>query len=133
MPQLASGRHVALDEPGIIEAVGQEYANGALKAALIARTSIRKDWDLVEVLPVFYFDESKGTPPDCPQYPSDYLVFEILEGKSDWSEDEVSEFRAWIENDAGLRKWITDYRRRLDEAIRTSPHWQMEELDELGL
>jgi hypothetical protein len=133
MPQLNSGRHVALGEPGLIEAVGQDNKNGAFAAAVIARTSIRKDRDLIEVLPVIHFDQSKGTPPDSPQYPSDYLVFEVLEGKSDWSENEVSEFRAWIENDAGLREWITDHRRRLDEAIRASPHWQLEELEELGL
>jgi hypothetical protein len=132
VPQLESGRHVALGEPGLVEAVSQEYENGALKAALIARTSIRKDWDLVEVLPVVYFDESQGAPPDCPQYPSGYLVFEIFEGVSDWSEDEVSDFRAWLENDAGLQEWVADYRRRLDEAIRTSPHWRIEEVEELG-
>jgi hypothetical protein len=64
MPQLESGRHVALGEPGLIEPVGQDNENGAFAAAVIARTSIRTDRDLIEVLPVIYFDESKGTPPD---------------------------------------------------------------------
>jgi hypothetical protein len=133
MPQLASGRHVALGEPGLIEAVNQDDEKGAVRAALIARTSIQKAWHLAEVLPVIYFDESQGTPPDCPRYPSGWLVYEVLEGRSDWTEEEVAEFRAWMEYDPGLQQWLSNYLRRLDEAIRNSPRWRLEDLDDFGL
>lgn len=132
MPQLKSGRHVALGEPGLIEAVSQDDETKALSAVLITRTSIQEPWDLAEVLPVVYFDETRGTPPDCPRYPSGFLVYEVLEGKSDWREDEVSEFRTWIENDAGLQQWLAHYLRRLDEAIRPELLGQLEELKNDG-
>lgn len=120
MPQLESGRHVAVGEPGLIEAVRQADETGALNAVMLTRTSIHDTRDLVGLLPVVYFDESRGTPPDCPKYPSGLLVHEVLEGQSDWSDDEVAEFRSWIENHAGLHGWLADYLVRLDEAIRAS-------------
>lgn len=132
MPQLESGRHVAVGEPGLIEAVTQADETGALKAALIARTSILRAWDLLEVLPVIYFDETQGTPPDCPRYPSGFLVYEILEGRPNWSDGEVAEFRTWIESNAGLNRWLADYRVRLDDAIRESPWWTVDELEDLA-
>ncbi len=120
MPQLESGRHVAVGEPGLIEAVSQADETAALNAVMLTRTSIQNTRDLVELLPVVYFDERKGTPPDCPKYPSGLLVHDVLEGRSDWSEEEVTEFRSWIENHTGLQQWLADYLEQLDEAIRTS-------------
>lgn len=132
MPQLKSGRHVALGEPGLIEAVSQDNETKALGAVLITRISIQEPWNLAEVLPVVYFDESRGAPPDCPRYPSGFLVYEVLEGKSDWDDAEVAELRDWVENDAGLQQWIADYLRRLDEAIQSLPSWELEALEKEG-
>lgn len=132
MPKLESGRHVALGDPGLIEAVSQEDEVAALNAVLITRTSIQGARHLAEVLPVIYFDESRGRPPECPRYHSGFLVYEVLEGKSDWGEDEVTEFRDWIENDADLRRWLSDYLRRLGEAIRPELLGQAEELEKDG-
>lgn len=132
MPQLESGRHVAVGEPGLIEAVRQADETGALNAVMLTRTSIRKTQDLAELLPVVYFDEREGTPPDCPKYASGLLVHEVLEGKSDWSDDEVTEFRAWIKNHTGLQQWLADYLEQLDEAIRTTRSWQGDIVDDDG-
>lgn len=124
MPQLESGQHVAVAEPGLVEAVTQADEAGALNAVMATRTSIQDQRDLVELLPVVYFDEREGTPPVCPQYPSGLLVQDVLEGQSDWSDDEVSDFRSWVENNAGLQDWLAGYLERLDEAIKKSRSWQ---------
>jgi hypothetical protein len=128
MPQLQSGRHVAVGEPGLIEAITRGDENSALSAIMGSRLSIRSTRDLVALLPVVYFDESQGTPPDCPKYPSGLLVHEVLEGQSDWSDEEVAEFRSWIENHAGLQQWLADYLERLDDAIRNAWIWQSGDL-----
>ena len=120
MPQLQSGRHVAVAEPGLIEAITQGDEYSALAAIMEVRTSIRDTRDLIELLPVVYFDESEGTPPDCPSYFSGLLVREVLEGQSDWSDDEVAEFRSWTRNHAELHQWLADYLERLDDAIRNT-------------
>lgn len=128
MPQLQSGRHVAVGEPGLVEAITQGDEDSALATIMHSRASIRDTRDLVDLLPVVYFNESEGTPPDCPRYPSGLLVHEVLEGQSDWSDEEVAEFRSWIENHAGLHRWLADYLERLDDAIRNARIWQSSDL-----
>lgn len=124
MPQLQSGRHVAVSEPGLIEAISQGDETVALGVIMGSRLSIRNTRDLVELLPVVYFEDSAGTPPNCPKYPSGLRVHEVLNGHSDWSDEEVEEFRSWIENNEGLHQWLAGYLERLDDATRNARIWQ---------
>ncbi len=123
MPQLQSGRHVAVSEPGLIEAITQGDENIALGVIMGSRLSIRNTRDLAELLPVVYFDDSAGTPPDCPRYPSGLQVHEVLNGQSDWSDEEVEEFRSWIETNEGLHQWLAGYLDRLNDTIRNAKIW----------
>lgn len=81
---------------------------------------------LVKHLVIAYFVEGTGTPPDARNYNSGLCVGDILEGRSDWSADEVDELRHLVTDDPRFKPWLQAQFDEIDAAIQTSPLWNSE-------
>ncbi len=85
MPQLKSGRHVALSISPYLDALTAGSDESKYFAILALRLSANSPQALLYQVVIGYFREGQGTPPDAPSYPSGYCVGDVLEGRSDWS------------------------------------------------
>jgi hypothetical protein len=74
---------------------------------------------LVKHLPIAYFVEGTDTPPNARNYNSGLCVDDILEGRSDWSTDEVEELRHLVTDDARFKSWLQARFDEIDDAIQT--------------
>jgi len=93
---------------------------------LTYRLSVHGPEDLCRLLPIVYFDESKGIPPNAPMYRSEFSVQDALDGKAGWSDEEIAEFHDWLRSDASLSEWAAEIYQEVDKAIRESPLWDSE-------
>ena len=127
MPKLAStGRHVAL-ELRSIASLATEGTDEQLYTFIVTyRLNISAPSDLVQYLPVMYFETDSGIPPDCPRFESGYLVRDVLSGAAGWSPEEIDEFSAWLEHNDVLDDWVAQEFVAVDHAIKTSRYWQSE-------
>ena len=123
MPQLKSGRHVALSISPYLDALTAGSDESKYFAVLALRLSANSPQALRDQVVIGYFREGQGTPPDAPSYPSGYCVGDVLEGRSDWSPEEVAELRAFLDEPRIVR-WLQEQWDEIDEAIRNSPVWR---------
>lgn len=123
MPQLKSGRHVALSISPYLDALTAGSDESKYAAILALRLSASSPQALRDQVVIGYFREGQGTPPDAPSYPSGYCVGDVLEGRSDWSPEEVAELRAFLDEPRIVR-WLQEQWDEIDEAIRNSPVWE---------
>ena len=121
MPKLSSGRHVSVAPLSLLEQIkfGEEFK--VYQLIFVYRMAVQEPKDLRNVLPVIYFLEGQGEPPDAPQYESGHLVQDVLDGKAGWSEIEIEDFKKWLETDPALNDWVNTNFKEIDEAIRNSP------------
>lgn len=133
MPQLKSGRHVALSATPYLDALASANDDSAYFAIVALRLHASTPGALRDHLVIEYFLEGEGTPPNAPTHPSGYCVADVLEGRSDWTTDEVAEFRQFIEQEPRFGAWLQSQFDEIDHTIRKSPHWESElqVLDEL--
>lgn len=128
MPQLKSGRYVALSVSPYLHAL----TDGPDEARYFAIAALRLHAWTPEALRghviIGYFDTSAGTPPDAPSYDSGYCVDDILQGRSDWSADEIEEFRMFLATPR-MEAWLKDQFDAIDRAIRENPVWGKSLLD----
>ena len=133
MPRLSSGRHVATSATPFFDAIESDSDTFMYYAILAIRLYASTPAALRDHLPIFYFVEGAGTPPDAPCYYSGYCVSDVLEGRSDWSEKEVEEFRAFL-MEPRFAAWFDDLCVEIDQAIQNSPVWSSELLqDDSGM
>jgi len=127
MPKLSStGRHVALQLRSMAS-LATEGTDEQLYIFIVTyRLNISAPSDLVQYLPVMYFETGSGIPPDCPRFDSGYLVRDVLSGAAGWSAEEIDEFRAWLEHNDALDEWAAQEFVAVDHAIKTSRYWQSE-------
>ncbi len=128
MPQLKSGRHVALSASPYLDALAKEPDESKYFAMLALRVHANSAQALRDHLVIGYFVEGQGTPPDAPSYNSGYCVADVLEGRSDWSADEVEEFRQFLD-EPRIGAWLQAQFDEIDDAIRNNPVWGSELLD----
>lgn len=129
MPQLKSGRHVALDASPYLDAVSHGSDNSKYYAIVALRLNASTPQALCNHLPVVYFREDLGAPPDAPYYDSGYTVADILEGRSDWRPDEVDEFSALVK-DSRFGLWLQAEFDELNKAIQDNSIWEEDLLED---
>lgn len=124
MPRLLTGRHVAILVLRLIDyvAFGTDVNVYAFVAAF--RQSVREPSDIRVLLPVLYFEEDQGDPPDAPAYASGFLVQDVLSGKAGWSSEEIREFRMWLDANDLLAAWLIENFDAINAAVQMSPAWQ---------
>jgi hypothetical protein len=128
MPQLKSGRHVALSASPYLDALAKEPDESKYFAMLALRVHANSAQALRDHLVVGCFREGEGTPPDAPCYNTGYCVADVLEGRTDWSPDEVEELRGFLAEPRFL-SWLQVEFDAIDAAIRDNPVWDSELLD----
>lgn len=129
MPQLKSGRHVALSASPYLDALTSGPSETKYFAIVALRTSAATPEALRDHLVVGYFLESGGTPPNSPSFDSGYCVADVLEGRSDWSPDEVEEFRAFLTNEPRFGPWLQAQFDELSQAIHDNAAWESDLLE----
>lgn len=123
MPQLKSGRHVALSASPYLDALKSGSDESRYFAIVALRLHAATPQALRHHLVIGYFVEGRGTPPDAPSYNSGYCVGDVLEGRSDWSADEVEEFRAFVTTEPRFDPWLRARFEELHQAILDNPVW----------
>lgn len=129
MPQLKSGRHVALSASPYLDALKSGPDESRYFAIVALRLHAATPLALRDHLVVGYFKEGEGRPPNAPCYDSGYCVADVLEGRSGWSADEVEEFRAYLTGDPRFGPWLQANLDELNQAIQDNPVWGSELLD----
>lgn len=126
MPQLNTGRHVGVMAHTLIDHVTQG-TDASVYAFIVAyRLSVQEAAHLRNLLPVVYFKEVQGIPPNAPAYSSGFLVQDVLAGKAGWLLSEVDEFKTWLESNEPLNNWLTENFAAINQAIQSSIIWQSE-------
>jgi hypothetical protein len=124
MPQLKSGRHVALSASPLLDRLsfGSDTSVSAIIVAY--RLNVNSPRDLLNFVTVGYFREGEGTPPNAPSYSSGFSVSEVLAGKAGWSQDEIDEFNDWLNSNEKLNVWLEEQFESINIAIRDSLVWE---------
>lgn len=123
MPKLRSGRHFALEQRTSLESAMASSSEEVYALVLLYRLEVKKPEDLALFLPVVYFEEGKGEPPNAPKYRSGFLVMDVLDGKAGWTADESEELMSWIKDNEPLKAVLNKKFAEIDLAIRNSPLW----------
>ena len=122
MPQLRSGRHVALSISPYLDALASGPDESRYFATVALRLNTSTPAALRDHVVIGYFVEGEGTPPNAPSYNSGYCVADILEGRSDWSAEEVTGFRSHLA-EPRFEAWLQAQFEDLDEALRNNRVW----------
>lgn len=120
MPQLKSGRHVALSATRYLDALSFGSAEVKLFAIVALRIHAPSPQALCDHLLIEYFREGEGTPPDAPSFDSGYCVADVLEGRAGWRPDEVDELRR-ILDEPRFRGWLQGQFDEIERAIHHDP------------
>lgn len=72
--------------------------------------------------------EGEGEPPDAPSYSSGYCVADVLEGCSDFSADEIEEFREYL-TEPRVASWLKKQFLELHLVIQNYSVCQPEQLE----
>ncbi len=131
MPQLASGRHVALSISPYLDALTHGSDESRYFATVALRLNASNARALRGHVVVGCFDDGAGTPPDAPCHDSGFCVDDILQGRSDWRADEVEEMRAILATPR-FEAWLQAQFEELDQAIRDNPLWKSDLLMDGG-
>lgn len=126
MPQLSSGRHVAVATVNFVDRVKFGTDVQVLGFIFAYRLEVAKPADLCRYLPVLYYAEGDGTPPNAPTYDSGHTVGTVLEGKALWAEEEILSFSQWLQRDPKLNAWLDRTFAEVHAAILASPLWESE-------
>jgi hypothetical protein len=124
MPQLKSGRHVAISASPLFDRIEHGSDANVTYTIVAIRLSVGTPKQLRDYLTVAYFQEGEGQPPDAPAYDSGYTVGEVLEGKAGWTEDEIRELTQWMDTDPQHARWLTEQLDEINKAIRESKVWE---------
>lgn len=125
MPQLKSGRHVALSVSPYLDAINSGSEEQRFFAIVAVLMNAGTPEALRNHVVIGYFIESEGTPPDAPCHISGYCVGDVLEGRSDWAPDEVDELTALLD-EPRFHQWLGAQFDVIDHAIKGSPVRAME-------
>lgn len=124
MPKLSSGRHVALSASPYLDALDGESDEAKYFAIVALRLHAGNPEALRDHLVIGYFVDDEGAPPNAPVRDSGYCVADVLAGRTDWSDDEIEEFRRFIDSDPRFGPWLQSQFDEINEAIRSNPVWR---------
>ncbi len=114
MPQLPSGRHVAIS--GDYTLALARKGNLALSMAFILE--VKSAQDLLPLINVIYFKPIDGANGKGEPYPSGLMLSDIGTEKCDWPAEDVAFFNQWLASDIAKR-WQQDLFDELAKLIRT--------------
>ena len=114
MPQLPSGRHVGLSADPVLDLARK--GNFQLTIGVIMGITCPDDLD--PLINVVYFRTVEGTTGRGEPYVSGLMLSQIGTADCDWSAEDLSAFRAWLELDSS-RKWKRGVYDELQEIVRT--------------
>lgn len=125
MPQLSSGRHVAVSISPYLDALADGPDESRYFAVVALRLHAATPEALRDHVVIAYFVEGQGTPPDAPYYNSGYSVGDVLSGRSDWTPDEIEDLRKFLD-EPRMIDWLRHEFAEIDRAIRENPVWDSE-------
>jgi hypothetical protein len=123
MPKLKSGRHVGVEPASLLNTVKFGSPEEIYSFVLTYRLSVHGPEDICQILPVIYFEDGNGEPPNAPMYRSGFSVQDVLSGKAGWTSEEISEFDLWLKENKQLNAWLASNYKEIDEAIKSSLLW----------
>ncbi|MBL0028265.1 MAG: hypothetical protein IPO95_03995 [Rhodanobacteraceae bacterium] len=126
MPQLKSGRHVTFSTSPYLDALAAEKDEAKYFALFALRLYASTPEALRDHVVIGYFAEGEGTPPDAPSYNSGYCVADVLEGRTDWSPDEIEDLRQFMVHDPRFGAWLQAQFDDINVAIRDNQVWDSE-------
>ena len=112
MPQLASGRRVAVAPIPLLDRIKFGTDDRVYAFIVAYRLEVRRPSDLRPLLPVVYFKEGQPMAPGAPTEDSGHTVRSVLAGDAGWSDEEIREFKNWLEVDVALNAWLRRHMRR---------------------
>lgn len=121
MPQLPSGLRVALSVSPYQDALLVDNENSAYYAVLALLFHASTPEDLLRQAVVGVIPE--GLPDTGPAYRSGYCVVDVLEGRSDWSSDDIGAFREFLGTER-VQAWLQQEFDALMKAVQEHPVWQ---------
>lgn len=126
MPQLKSGRHVGLSILPYLDVLRTGSPAQQYFAVLALRLNVPDPEALIAHAVVAYFAEGQGEPPNAPAYNSGLCVEDVLEGHAGWPEDDVEEFRRFVQDESRQGPWRRARFEDLDQAIQSCALWESE-------
>lgn len=114
MPQLPSGRHVALSGDYTLALARK----GDLRLSLGFTMHVQSADDLAPLLNVIYFKPAEGKPGPGEPYPSGLMLSDVGTEKCDWSDEDTAFFSEWLASDA-VQQWLRKTYDDLEGLIRT--------------
>lgn len=121
MPQLSSGRHIAISADPIHDNIAKGKDGKRYAAILVFRLTVHNAAELRNHMRVAFYHLTKGTPSVESSFDSGFSVADVLNGKADFSDAEVDEFRHWLDTDPRVEPYITGEYQRINQAILHSP------------
>jgi len=115
MPQLPSGRHVALVKDPIFSLVRE----GDFGTAMTMTLHMRSPEDLAPLLNIAYFTPVEGKSGPGLPYLSKLMLSDIGTEKCDWSAEDVDFFQEWLASDVA-QQWLQNTFDELTELVRTT-------------
>ncbi len=126
MPQLKSGRHIAISASPFLDAITTGTDESKSYAIMTMRLNVWSPAELLNHLVIGYFKDGEGDPADpatvC--HHSGLNVGKVLAGEADWTQDEVEEFRIWLKTNPKIDEWLKQQFEDIDSAIVNNPTWQ---------
>lgn len=114
MPQLPSGRHVALVSDPIFALVRE----GDLGTAMTMTLHMRSPEDMAPLLNIANFTPVEGKSGPGLPYLSELMLADIGTEKCGWPAEDVVFFQKWLESDVA-QQWLQNTFAELTELIRT--------------
>jgi hypothetical protein len=126
MPQLKSGRHVAISASTLLEAITNGSDESKTFAIMTMRLHVHSPAQLRDHLIVGCFKDGEGDPldPETICHHSGFNVGKVLAGKADWSQDEIDELRIWLDTNPKIEPWLQQQYDDIDAAIQNNTVWQ---------
>lgn len=118
MPQLPSGRHIALSPDRIMSMARK--GDFTLTMVLAAATGTGGEFDILEVLDVVGFDPSDGSA----RYPGRPVLLGLLASAvftdgCDWPDDDKTAFRTWLD-EPRTQAWLESIQDELADVVEAA-------------
>lgn len=122
MPQLKSGRHVALSISPYIKAVSTGRYESRFFAIVALRCNVPTPDALRDHVFIGHFGDNNTPTAQSACFSTGLCVDDVLRGWSDWTTEEVEEFRLFLD-EPRVQRWLGEQFDSLNNAIRDNHIW----------